>query len=51
MKNFFLVRNNDIYRFYIFPKYKRVKKRIVPKKKYNVEISYELLLEHDKNKK
>jgi len=52
MKDFFITRKEDIYRFYIFPKI--AKNKINPKKlknKNDIEISYELLLDIMKNRK
>jgi len=51
VKNYFVTRIEDIYRFYILSKIskKKVKRRRSKKKKNDLEISYELLLEQLKN--
>ncbi|MFA7529030.1 MAG: hypothetical protein WCZ85_02205 [Bacilli bacterium] len=53
MKNYYFTRNKDnIYRFYIFPQAFRARVRRRPtKKKKDLEIAYELLLERLKNAK
>ena len=53
MRSYFITRKEDIYRFYIFPRTSKNKmnRKKISKNKYDVEISYELLLDKMKSPK